>query len=447
MDDMLKKLSPNLINDVMKFMATSEPITEAKAKAKAELDAVGNEDEDINNDGLVNKTDKYLGNRRKAITANIKKEQAMDGVAAGSLPNNGHMCATKIFKEGFGEGTPVYSQHANPDANGLIEWYDVMFEHGIERVMTEDMEILQVESHMHSDMKMKTKKKMKEEVEQIDEIGDTAAGRAKYTGMIKKVESGIPSGAKHPGIEKLKKRMMAKNEEAEGLHNVKTDSHGYDSHDTVLHKDKNAGDHLIDRYKEVPTKDDRQVSGTARAGEHEYHGKIGGHDINVNMTHEYHKKGDIAAAVKAAHPKVPFNVRSKVANLIHGSIYESVNEEVAELEDGNYGLDEARGRPRKPTMTQAKPAKPSMKDDMDDEEEEPDTGPEANLHIMNQVRKAADSGMKPFHVTYGSGEKVPMTRGQARKVIAKYGALKPAEKETMQAEIGKSHAHMTKHFQ
>jgi hypothetical protein len=37
------------------------------------LDKVGQEDDDINNDGKVNKTDKYLANRRKAIAKNIKE--------------------------------------------------------------------------------------------------------------------------------------------------------------------------------------------------------------------------------------------------------------------------------------------------------------------------------------------------------------------------------------
>jgi hypothetical protein len=64
--------------------------------------------------------------------------------------------------------------HADPDAEGLIEWYDVMFDHGIERVMTEDMEVLQAESHMHS------KKKMKEEAEDLDE----ARGRPKKAGQM-----------------------------------------------------------------------------------------------------------------------------------------------------------------------------------------------------------------------------------------------------------------------
>lgn len=38
-----------------------------------ELDPVGKEDSDINNDGKADKTDKYLANRRKAIAKNIKE--------------------------------------------------------------------------------------------------------------------------------------------------------------------------------------------------------------------------------------------------------------------------------------------------------------------------------------------------------------------------------------
>jgi len=38
-------------------------------------DAVGHEDEDINNDGKNDGTDKYLHNRRKAIASSMKKEE------------------------------------------------------------------------------------------------------------------------------------------------------------------------------------------------------------------------------------------------------------------------------------------------------------------------------------------------------------------------------------
>ncbi len=47
---------------------------EEKVKAK-KLDKVGKEDKDINNDGKVNKTDKYLANRRKAIGKALKKKK------------------------------------------------------------------------------------------------------------------------------------------------------------------------------------------------------------------------------------------------------------------------------------------------------------------------------------------------------------------------------------
>jgi len=39
------------------------------------LDPVGKEDDDVNNDGKVNKSDDYLKNRRKAISASMKKEE------------------------------------------------------------------------------------------------------------------------------------------------------------------------------------------------------------------------------------------------------------------------------------------------------------------------------------------------------------------------------------
>ena len=42
------------------------------------LDPVGKEDDDINNDGKVDKTDKYLANRRKAIAKAMKKENIFE---------------------------------------------------------------------------------------------------------------------------------------------------------------------------------------------------------------------------------------------------------------------------------------------------------------------------------------------------------------------------------
>jgi hypothetical protein len=44
------------------------------AELLEKMDPVGQEDSDINNDGKVNKTDNYLGNRRKAIAKSMQKE-------------------------------------------------------------------------------------------------------------------------------------------------------------------------------------------------------------------------------------------------------------------------------------------------------------------------------------------------------------------------------------
>ena len=178
----------------------------AEAAKKQKLDAVGKEDADVNNDGKTDKSDSYLKNRRAAISKNIKEaaadepaapnaaaiarrkklqaiadrraakademdkkssnvrkgpgtygteyykqqnEAAVAGVAKGSMEGNKHLCASKVFHEEFGEGTPLFSQHAEPNEIGQIAWYDVMFEHGIEkRVPTRSLEIKEAMSHM-----------------------------------------------------------------------------------------------------------------------------------------------------------------------------------------------------------------------------------------------------------------------------------------------------------
>ena len=64
----------------------NDPALYAIAASKAEgLDPVGKEDDDINNDGKVDKTDKYLATRRKAVAANIKEGDHEVSMAVSSL--------------------------------------------------------------------------------------------------------------------------------------------------------------------------------------------------------------------------------------------------------------------------------------------------------------------------------------------------------------------------
>ena len=52
-----------------------EAVQQIHESAKKKHDPVGQEDADINNDGKVDSTDKYLMNRRRAIAASMKKEE------------------------------------------------------------------------------------------------------------------------------------------------------------------------------------------------------------------------------------------------------------------------------------------------------------------------------------------------------------------------------------
>ena len=57
------------------------------------------------------------------------------------------MCATHVEHAEWGQGTPVHGEHAAPDENGQISWYNVMFEHGVETVNTSDMKVLAEAKH------------------------------------------------------------------------------------------------------------------------------------------------------------------------------------------------------------------------------------------------------------------------------------------------------------
>jgi len=72
-----KKMDKNRLNELVKA-ALMGPISE-------KMDPVGQEDDDINNDGKVNKTDKYLKNKRKAISKNIKEDNVEEGATTSKI--------------------------------------------------------------------------------------------------------------------------------------------------------------------------------------------------------------------------------------------------------------------------------------------------------------------------------------------------------------------------
>jgi hypothetical protein len=100
-------------------------------------------------DGEIHYTLDHGGNKTSKHPASKlavhKEETKVD-----SKLENPHNCATHVYSEQWGDGRTVTTMHADPDEYGIIAWYDVMFEHGIEKgVPIEELKVVKSESHMH----------------------------------------------------------------------------------------------------------------------------------------------------------------------------------------------------------------------------------------------------------------------------------------------------------
>ena len=83
------------------------------------------------------------------------KEEGLE--SSPNAANSQHLCAKNVVHEDWGEGQPVHGMHAIPNSNGDIAWYDVMFEHGVEKgVSINELKVTKAESH-HDHKKKKVK--------------------------------------------------------------------------------------------------------------------------------------------------------------------------------------------------------------------------------------------------------------------------------------------------
>lgn len=146
----------NKVNEMQKVASVVAKHTNKIAKPKAE--------EPASKDIKANpSTDPYesgnLKSRKVKAQADVADEVQREGEMIDEViaeekdtPGNSyeHQCAIHVKHSKLGEGRTLFSQHAEPAEDGTIEWYDVMFEHGIEKkVPITDLEILVSESHMN----------------------------------------------------------------------------------------------------------------------------------------------------------------------------------------------------------------------------------------------------------------------------------------------------------
>ena len=105
---------------------------------------------------------KKVGDRMKYFTGYKKVNESVNEDQEKNPANFQHLCAKQVTHESWGEGETVYSMHAEPDEEGNIAWYDVMFEHRIEKqVPITELKVLTSANHNNAHKMGKGKKSLK----------------------------------------------------------------------------------------------------------------------------------------------------------------------------------------------------------------------------------------------------------------------------------------------
>ena len=114
------------------------------------------------------RTTQYREHRKKLESVRERRAstKTQEGIENSSNPaNRQHLCAKNVVHEEWGEGQTVSTMHANPDEEGNVSWYDVMFEHGVEKgVSINELKVTKSEAHMHASYNSNKKKKKQEDV-------------------------------------------------------------------------------------------------------------------------------------------------------------------------------------------------------------------------------------------------------------------------------------------
>ena len=146
--------------------------------------------------------------RKKAQSANEERELCH---------SKDHDCATVVEHPVWGLGKPMYESHAVPTDDGYVSWYDVEFDHGIEKeVPTEERKVYTTEDHSKY-MKPKSKKavndemyasKKKDKNKMIDEEEYSEADIKKAVELAKRMAGSNYTGATN-AINKMKKGLAS----------------------------------------------------------------------------------------------------------------------------------------------------------------------------------------------------------------------------------------------
>lgn len=391
-----------------------------------------------------------------------------------------HQCAIHVKHEQFGEGKTIYSQHAEPDQDGNIAWYDVMFEHGIEKkVSINEIQVLQSESHM-----MHKKKKMKEDVEQIDEISAAYRRMLKYqkkkkmkeeVEQVDEISNKLKNDYLRKAGESLKKSAPFSKEEdkrstgiarAKGLIPTKEETQLVDemmSDPETLRADRSAkttttpsGRKIVVKKpkKELKVEDVNQnnggesssLNGNKKEKTTKWDAIVKMDSDSSRVRERYHAtdRKDAAAydkhrAIKNKEYENYQNSKSdnERKNMLNRSLAKKLGVPYYGESVGSYAkedveyVDEAkRGRPRKNPLPAGQAPEEGDKE-----------------HFIMQLRKSVSMRGKK-DVEFDNGEKMKVPAHVASAVLDHYNSLKTAEqKDRLHKSVSKTPKHLMSHYE
>jgi hypothetical protein len=149
------------------------------------LDPVGKEDKDVNNDGKVNKTDKYLKHRRDVIGAKIKNEEVeeLDELSSDLVKRARHNALVKAYD--YDNDTPSGTA-ASKIYKGQAKKFDKY---------ARNKEAQERDAKTKASLPMSKQRKIANE-ENLDEVSSDLAKRARHEAGVKAYDydNGTPSG-------------------------------------------------------------------------------------------------------------------------------------------------------------------------------------------------------------------------------------------------------------
>jgi hypothetical protein len=171
----------------------------------------------------------------RQVTNPVLDEAKVEGKAedAGKV-DAAHFCATHVEHSLYGEGECISEQHAKPNEDGTIDWYNVKFADGqVRKIQTEAVKVKKAKMHEHATpegdaieekhlhpnqqvLDVHEPKKNKLTAKDFEML--RAGKKAKTVKKEKEIEEGMPGQMGHPG--KVTMKQIAKSSAPEPVKNA-----------------------------------------------------------------------------------------------------------------------------------------------------------------------------------------------------------------------------------